>query len=217
MIRGETAVKKQCAKQQAAKTTKRGKIASGRLVNSQQVACSQAESTYLVALNNKRTHTKAGPSRPRNGTVLGLPPRFVAPQGSQEKEQSGGAPKPSRNVFDWLGQNTKEDLCVHLDVRQTSASSKKNDVPAFSLVHDKINELRKRLDKLATKSFETTPSTTSSPFSLEIQQASLPAGFRMPTMMTYEGKTDPQDHLDGTRWTSSRSHREHGVDASLSP
>ena len=70
-------------------------------------------------------------------------------------------------------------------------SSKNNDVPAFSLVHDEINELTKRLDKLAAKSSETTPSSTSLPFSLKIQQASLPAGFRMPTMTTYEGKTNP--------------------------
>ena len=76
------------------------------------------------------------------------------------------------------------------------ASSKKNDVPAFSLVHDEINELKKRLDKLVAKSSEATPSTINLPFSLEIQQASLPARFHMLTMTTYEGKTDPQDHLD---------------------
>ena len=75
-------------------------------------------------------------------------------------------------------------------------SSKKNDVPTFSPMHDEINELKKRLDKLAAKSSEATPSTTSSPFSLEIQLALLPTSFPMPTMMTYEGKTDPQDHLN---------------------
>ena len=63
-------------------------------------------------------------------------------------------------------------------------------------MHDEINELRKRFDKLAAKSSEVPPSTTSSPFSLEIQQAPLPIGFHMLTTMTYEGKTDPQDHLD---------------------
>ena len=63
-------------------------------------------------------------------------------------------------------------------------------------MHDEINELRKRLDKLAAKSSEATPSTTSSPFSLEIQQAPLPTSFCMLTMTVYEGKTDPQDHLD---------------------
>ena len=106
------------------------------------------------------------------------------------------APKPSHNVFDRLGHSAEEDLRAHLDVRRTLASSKKNDVPTFSLVHDKINELRKRLDKLAAKSFEAAPSSTSSPFNLEIQQESLPTGFCMPTMTMYKGKTDPQDHLD---------------------
>ena len=59
-------------------------------------------------------------------------------------------------------------MLAHLDARRTSALSKKNNVLTFSLVHDEINELRKRLDKLAAKSSEATPSTTSSPFSLEI-------------------------------------------------
>ena len=63
-------------------------------------------------------------------------------------------------------------------------------------MHNEINELRKRLDKLAANSSKATPSTTSSPFSLEIQHASLPASFHMPTMTVYEGKVDPQDHLD---------------------
>ena len=100
--------------------------------------------------------------------VSGLPSRSVAPQGSQEKEQTRGAPKSSFNVFDRLPQNAEEDLCVHLDARRKTESSKKNNVPAVSLVHDEINELRKRLDKLAAKSSEATPSSTSSPFSLEI-------------------------------------------------
>ena len=85
---------------------------------------------------------------------------------------------------------------VHLDARRTSTSSKKNDVPTFSPMHDEINERRKRLDKLAAKSSKAAPSITSSSFSPEIQQAPLPTGFRMPTMTTYEGKIDPQDHLD---------------------
>ena len=141
-------------------------------------------------------NTKAGPSRPHNGTVSGLSLRSVAPPRSQENERTGGRPKPTRNVFDRLSQNAKEDLRVHLDARRTSVSSKKNDMPTFSPGHDEINELRKRLDKLAAKSSEVAPSTTSSPFSLEIQQAPLPTSFRMPTIMTYEGKIDPQDHLD---------------------
>ena len=141
-------------------------------------------------------NTKAGPSRPYNEAVSGLSLRSTAPPGSQEKERTGGGQKPVRNVFDLLGQNAKEDLRIHLDARRTLASSKKNDMLAFSPMHDEINELRKRMDKLAAKSLETTPSITSLPFSLEIQQAPLPTGFRMPTMTTYKGKTDPQDHLD---------------------
>ena len=84
---------------------------------------------------------------------------------------------------------------IHLDARRTSASSKKNNMPTFSPVHDEINELRKRLDKLAPKRSEATPSTTSLPFSLEIQQAPLATGFCMLTITMYVGKTDPQDHL----------------------
>ena len=75
--------------------------------------------------------------------------------------------------------------------------SKKNDVPICSLVHDEINKLRKRLDKLVAKSSEATPSSINSLFSLEIQHASLPAGF---CMTTYEGKTEPQDHLDAFKY-----------------
>ena len=71
-------------------------------------------------------------------------------------------------MFDRLSQNAEEDLRIHLDARRMSASSKKNDMPTFSPVHDKINELRKWLDKLAAKSSEATPSITSLPFSLEI-------------------------------------------------
>ena len=53
------------------------------------------------------------------------------------------------NAIDRLEQNVEEDLCIYLNARRTSASSKKNDVPAFSPMHDEINELRKQLDKLA--------------------------------------------------------------------
>ena len=196
VTRGKIAMEERRAEQQAAKTTTRGKAALGLRASSQQVPRSQVESTHSVAPNSKRTHTKARPSRPHNGAVLGLPPRSVALQGSQEREQTGGAHKPLRNVFDRLGQNAEQDLHAHLDARRTSASSKKNDVLVFSPVQDEINELIKRLNKLAAKSSEATSSTTSSPFSLEIQQASLPAGFRTLTMTMYKGKTNPQDHLD---------------------
>ena len=64
-----------------------------------------------------------------------------------------------RNVFNRLGQNAEEDLRAHLEARRTSTSSKKNNVPIFSPMHDEINELRKKLDKLVAKSLATTPST----------------------------------------------------------
>ena len=188
---GDNAVEERRTKQQAAKTTTRGKVASGRRTNSQQVPQSRAESTQSAIPNTKKTNTKAGLSRPYNEVVSGLPPRSAAPLRSYKRERTGGGPKPTHNFFDRLGQNAEEDLCVHLDARRTSASLKKNDMPTFSPINDEINELRKRLDKLAAKSSEATPSTTSSPFSLEIQQAPLPTGFRMPTMTTYKGETDP--------------------------
>ena len=37
---------------------------------------------------------------------------------------------------------------------------------------------------------------TKSPFSQEIHEAKLPEGFKLPTIKAYEGKSDPQDHLD---------------------
>ena len=120
------------------------------------------------------------------------------------------APKSLSNVFDWLGHNAKEDLRAHLDVWRTLASSKKNNVPAFFQVHDKINELRKRLDKLEAKSSEATPSSTSLSFNLEIQQASLPARFHM-LIMTKIILTHST-----TRWTYFRSHHEHDAGALLS-
>ena len=35
-----------------------------------------------------------------------------------------------------------------------------------------------------------------SPFSEQIKEAPLPQGFKMPTITPYEGKTDPQKHVD---------------------
>ena len=79
---------------------------------------------------------------------------------------------------------------IHMETRRNSATT------VISPTNNEINELRARLKKLAARNTEATPSTTTFPFSVEIQQAPLLAGFKMPTMATYEGKTDPQDHLD---------------------
>ena len=84
---------------------------------------------------------------------------------------------------------------THLDARHNSATSRRReDLPIVFPINDEINKLRVRLEKLAARNTEATPSTLTSPFSAEIQQAPLFAGFRMPTMATYKRKTDPQDH-----------------------
>ena len=87
-----------------------------------------------------------------------------------------------------------------------ATSRRRDELPVVSPINDEINELRARLEKLAARNTEVAQFTSTSPFSTEIQQAPLSAGFRMPTMETYEGKTDPQDHLDATtRWICLRS------------
>ena len=130
--RGGVAVEERCTKHQVAKTTTCGKMASGRCTNSQQVPQSRAELTQSVVRNGRKTNTKAGPSKPYNEAVSGLPPKSAAPLGSQENEHTRGGQKPVRNFFDRLGQNAEEDLRIQLDARRTSASYKRNDVPAFS-------------------------------------------------------------------------------------
>ena len=75
--KGETVVEEQRTEQQAAKTTTCGKGASGRLTNSQQVPCLQVEYTHSAAPNSKKAYTEAGPSKPHNRTVSGLPPRSI--------------------------------------------------------------------------------------------------------------------------------------------
>ena len=86
---------------------------------------------------------------------------------------------------------------THLEARLASATSRRRPEEAVSSpVNDEINKLRAQLEKLAIRNNEAAQFTSTSPFSVEIQQALLPVGFRMPTMAMYEGKTDPLDHLD---------------------
>ena len=116
---------------------------------------------------------------------------------SREREPSKDTLRPSHSVFNRLGRSRGEDMHTHLEARRNSATSRRReDLSIVSLINDKINNLRVRLEKLAARNTEVAPSTSTLPFSAEIQQALLPAGFRMPTMATYEGKTNPQDHLD---------------------
>ena len=79
---------------------------------------------------------------------------------------------------------------------QLSKLQKERGPPLLSLINNEINKLRARLKKLAARNTEAATSTLTLPFNAEIQQAPLFARFRMPTMATYKGKTDPQDHLN---------------------
>ena len=86
---------------------------------------------------------------------------------------------------------------MHLEARRTSVTSKRRgEELVISPFNYEINKLRARLDKLAARNTEAAQSTSTLQFSAEIQQAPLPAGFRMLTMATYDGKTDPLYHLD---------------------
>ena len=135
MTRGDAAVEERRTEQQAARTTTHGKATSGRHTNSQQIP-PQTESTQSTVPHNRKTNTKAGPSKPHYEVVPDLLRRPAVPPRSQEKERTERGPKPGRNVFDRLGQNAEEDLRIHLDAGRTSASSKKNDVPTFTPMHD---------------------------------------------------------------------------------
>ena len=85
---------------------------------------------------------------------------------------------------------------MHLEVRPISVTfRRRQEEPFVSPINDKINKLRARLEKLMASNTKTAQSTSTSPFSAEIQRAPLPVGFRMPTMATYEGKINPLDHF----------------------
>ena len=52
------------------------------------------------------------------------------------------------------------------------------------------------MDVLSRREDELVVGYHKSPFSQDIIDALLPAGFKLPTMMPYERKTDLQEHLD---------------------
>ena len=150
-----------------------------------------------MATSSRRKCDEAGTSQPHNKTASGRPHRPEAPTRSWENEPIRDALKPARNVFDRISRNRDEDIRTYLEARHNSTTSKKrDDLPAFSPLNNEINELRDRLKKPGAKNTEAAQLTTTSPFSIEIQQAPLPARFRKRTMATYDGKTNPQDHLD---------------------
>ena len=160
--------------------------------NLQQVSRSQAESTRS-ATTVRRRYDEAGPSRPQNMTTLGRTTRPDAVLRSKERKFIEEALRLSSNVFDRLGRSRGEDMCTHLEVKCTLATSRRReDLPVIYPINDEINELRARLEKWEARNIEAAQSTSNSPFSPEIQQAPLPVGFRMPTMATYEGNSYDQ-------------------------
>ena len=130
-------------------------------------------------------------------TALGRTTKLGAIIRLWERGTTEDAHRPSRNMFDRLGQSREENMRTYLEARRTSVTSRRRgEEPVVSLINDEINDLRARLEKLETRNREVPLSTSTSLFSTEIQQASLPVCFRIPTMTIYEGKADPLDHLD---------------------
>ena len=117
-------------------------------------------------------------------TTSGRTTKLDAMVRSWEGETIEEALSPSHNVFNRLGQSRGEDIRTNLEVRHTSATSKRRkDLPVVSPIHDEINELRAMFKKLVAGNTGAAQSTSI-------------LSFRMPTIATYEDKTDPQDHLD---------------------
>ena len=88
-------------------------------------------------------------------TALGCITRPDVIVKSQEMEITKDALRPSRNIFDRLGQSRREDMRTHLEVRRTSATSRRReDLPVVFPINNEINELRARLEKLAARNIE---------------------------------------------------------------
>ena len=118
----------------------------------------------------RRRHDEAGISRPQNKTTPGRTTRLDALMRSREMEPTEDALRPLHNVFDRLGRSGGEDIRTHLEARHNLATSRKReDLSVVSLINDKISELRARLKKLTTRNTKVSPSTSTSPFSAEIQ------------------------------------------------
>ena len=163
----------------------------------------------------RRRHNEAGPSRPQDKAASSRTMRPRATAKLQEKGIMEDPICPSRNVFDRLSQNRGEDMCTHLNARRTLVTSRRRQEEAVvSPVNDEINKLRARLEKLAARNTEVVQSTSTSSFSMEIQQAPLPISFRLSMMATYNGKTDPLEHrmLSIIRWIFYKSHCSLAVD-----
>ena len=131
-----------------------GNVTSTCRANSQQVTRSHAKSTYS-ATTARRKNDEVGISCPHNKTSSGRTTRPEAAIRSQEREPIEDTLRSSCNVFDRLGRNRDEDMCIHLEARRNSTTSRKReDLPVISPINDEINELRARLKTLAAKNTE---------------------------------------------------------------
>ena len=59
-----------------------------------------------------------------------------------------------------------------------------------------LEELHRAIATMKENHQELIAAATGSPFSWEIRKARLPEGFKLPTIKAYEGKSNPQDHVD---------------------
>ena len=59
-----------------------------------------------------------------------------------------------------------------------------------------MEDLRRVIIAMEEKDDELVAEAGGSPFCREIHEAPFPEGFKLPSIKAYEGKADPQDHLD---------------------
>ena len=87
-------------------------------------------------------------------TVSGRTTRPDTIAKSHEREPTEDALRPSRNVFNRLGQSRGKDICTHLEARHNSMTSRRReDLPIVSPTNDEINELRPRLEKFGGQKY----------------------------------------------------------------
>ena len=72
-----------------------------------------------------------------------------------------------------------------------SANQPQHTQPALA----ELDELQAHIEDLTVRAKEV-GDDNHSPFTREIKEEPLPTGFKIPQIPSYEGKTDPRDHLD---------------------
>ncbi|PON70599.1 hypothetical protein PanWU01x14_079730 [Parasponia andersonii] len=120
--------------------------------------------------------------------------------------------RQSRSVFERISRESRQnptDLRQHLDQSQHTLPNQpalyreSDQRPLLPQVRENvlplnvdIHNLKIALDALAGWNDELVDGYRQSPFSEEVRAAALPAGFKLPTINTFDEKTDPQDHMD---------------------